>query len=71
MAMNGVEPTDPIQSKLICLMAEFFLSEVITESAFIAQKRSRKSNVSLKMEDIEIAMKTMGIPFPPNFTSIS
>ena len=44
-------------------MSEYLLSEVIDEASFIAQKRSSKVNSVLKLEDLQIALQQMKIPF--------
>merc|ERR1712133_325233 len=63
MQINGMSSEDKNTTKLLTLMSEYLLSEVVDEASFIAQKRSSKAQTVLKLEDLQLALQQMKIPF--------
>ncbi|MES1903283.1 MAG: hypothetical protein MHPSP_002886 [Paramarteilia canceri] len=61
---NGIMTSDPRITKLMVLMAEYLLGEVIDEAGFMVQKRCNKTNGTLKVEDIHQVLKSFNIPYP-------
>ena len=64
MFFNSLNYSLTKRAKLMALMAEFMLSQVIDEASFTAQKKNGKVTTTLRADDLMMALKKLNIPCP-------